>query len=76
MEKGTQNILIITESTSYIVTSMAQQLAELGYATIQVKPDADEISRVKDSLSTILVYVNEAVLENVPMLVYIKDRLM
>lgn len=74
MEKGTQNILIITESTSYIVTSMAQQLAELGYATIQVKPDADEISRVKDSLSTILVYVNEAVLENVPMLVYIKDR--
>ena len=64
MEKSVQNILVVSESTSYIITSIAQQLEELKYHTIKVNSDADEINKVKESLSAMLVYVDEVVLEN------------
>lgn len=74
MEKNVQNILVVSESTSYIITSIAQQLADLGYQAIKVNSDADEINKIKESLSAVLVYVDEVVLENMQTLVYLKDR--
>ncbi|MDD6811158.1 MAG: response regulator [Lachnospiraceae bacterium] len=74
IENISHNILLISDSTSYIITSIAQQLEELKYHVFKVDSDADKLSKIKDSLSAAIIYVEDVLLEDIQALVYIKDR--
>ncbi len=68
------NILIVTETQSYLVTSLQTKLEELGYSVHIVSADTDKISKIEERLSAILIYGDESLMEKQQALIYIKDK--
>lgn len=69
-----QNILLITENVTYLMTSVQKKLEEASYNLIIVKPDMDEISKVKEDISTVLLYADADFMCKPQVLIYIKDK--
>lgn len=68
------NVLIVVETPSYLVTSLQGKLEELEYSVQIVGADTDAISRIKDTLSAILIYADEKLIERQQALIYLKDK--
>lgn len=66
------NILLISETESFIVSSLVKQMEELKYQVIQTGASPDEIGRIKDKIQGVLLYAEELSAEG---LIYIKDRI-
>lgn len=65
------NILLVSESKSFIVSSLMNQLEEQEHNVIQTTNDPSEIGKIKDDLQLVLIYVEELVMEG---LIYLKDK--
>jgi len=52
-----QNILVVSETKSYLVLSVEEQLRKLEYNMIEVEAKIEAISEVKESIDAILLYV-------------------
>lgn len=75
METRTQKrILIVTETQGYLMLSLKEKLEEAGYAVMSVKADIDEISKMQDKLSALLIYADETLAEKTQALIYLKDQ--
>ena len=65
------NVLLVSESKSFMVASLTQQLEEVGHNVIQTINNPNEIGKIKDEIQLVLLYVEELVVEG---LVYLKDK--
>ena len=69
-----KKMLIITETQGYLMLSLKEKLEEEGYVVIIVKADIDEISRMQEKLSVVLIYGDETLAEKTQALIYVKDQ--
>ena len=69
-----QNILIYTDSRSYITISLEQNLTELGYKVISVGTKVDEIEAVESKISAIIIYADSELLEKKQALTFLRDK--
>lgn len=68
------NILVVTETKSYIVLSIEEQLKKLDYKITQVRADVDEISAVKEPMDAIILYIDDALEGNQSSLIFLRDK--
>lgn len=69
-----QNILLISNTQSYLNISIKDRLKELSYEVIMTKGDTDEVSKIKQDISAVLLFVDEEMIANQQILIYLKDR--
>lgn len=75
MEKITEKrMLIITETQGYLMLSLKEKLEEEGYVVMIVKADIDEISKMQEKLSVVLIYGDETLADKTQALIYLKDQ--
>lgn len=68
------NILVVTETKSYIVLSIEEQLKKLDYKITQVRADIDEISAIKEPMDAIVLYIDDALEGNQASLIFLRDK--
>ena len=68
------NILVVTETKSYIVLSIEEQLKKLDYKITQVRADIDEISAVKEPMDAIILYIDDELEGNQSSLIFLRDK--
>ena len=68
------NILVVTETNSYLVLSIEEQLKKSGYQIKQVHAEVEEISAIKDPMDAILLYADEEMEGNQASLIFLRDK--
>ena len=68
------NILVVSETKSYLVTSIEEQLKKLEYDIVKAEPDIDIISNIKKSIDAVLLYVEPELLEEQQALIFLRDK--
>lgn len=68
------NILVVSETKSYLVTSIEEQLKKLEYEIVKAEPDIDTISNIKKSIDAVLLYVEPELLEEQQALIFLRDK--
>lgn len=69
-----QNVMIISEVSSYLVVSLKEHLDGPDYKVVIAKADVDAISRFEEPISVIILYTDEHMGEQLQALNYIKDK--
>lgn len=67
-------LLFISNMQSYFNITIANQLKENGYEILETVADTDEVNKVKDTISSILIFVDEEMIERQQDLIFIKDK--
>lgn len=68
------NILVVSETRSYLVMSVEEQLKKMDYNMIEVEAKINAISDVKESIDAILLYVEPELNEDTTSLVFLRDK--
>lgn len=68
-----QNVILIMNTQSYIITSVKTQLEEK-YHVIQIEAEIEQLQSIKDSVDAIVIYAEESLMERQQFLVFMKDR--
>ena len=69
-----QNILLVVDTPSYLVVQLEEKLQTAQYNVITVAPDVNVIHGVKEEVSAILIYADEALMANPACLPFLKDK--
>lgn len=69
-----ENILIIAEAEGILLVSLKEKMKDMGYSFLFAKADVNEISKVTEPLSGILIYTDEDMAGKQQPLHYIKDK--
>lgn len=67
------NILVVTDTKSYLVLSIEEQLKKIDYQIIQVRADVDELSAVQEPVDAVLLYAEEME-GNHAALIFLRDK--
>lgn len=70
------NILIISSTKSFIIASVTEQLQSKEHTVFQANNDLGEIEAVKDKIQALILYVDEDLISEMKLLVYLKDRVL
>lgn len=68
-----ENVLLVTENSSYLVMSLKNKLDEAGYNVITSSINTDELSRIKTEIHAIFVFGDEDLVEDKQGMIYLKD---
>ena len=68
------NILIYSDSRSYLTISLENHLIELGYNLINVGTKVNEIDDVKDKIDAIVIYADSELVKKMEALVFLRDK--
>ncbi|MDR1693085.1 MAG: response regulator [Oscillospiraceae bacterium] len=68
------HILIVSQTESFLLTSIIKRLSDEGYTISPVLADIEAINAVKGPLSGTLIYADENLLEQNQALTFLKDR--
>ena len=68
------NILLVSESKSFIISSVIEQLEGHRHKLLQPGNNPSEIGKIKEELNGILMIVDEKLMKEMKLLVYLKDR--
>lgn len=74
-EEKRQTILMVTNSHNFVAIPMTEQLEE-SYVVITVKPQIQEVQRVRERVDLVLLFSDESFSRSESVLVYLKDWLM
>lgn len=66
-----EKVLLVSETKSFIVTSLTQQLNSYGYEVLLSNNNPNELAKIKEKVRLILIYAEEMDMEGA---VYIKDK--
>ncbi len=69
-------IMLMGDISSFLGNAISSNLKTSGYETVFVKADVDEVNRVKEDVSVIILYLGDFVEKNSEVLFYIKDLCM
>lgn len=67
-------ILIVSEATGYLVTSLQKKLEEAGDEVILCPADPDDLSKAPDGIDLVFVFADERLVEQHKGLTYLKDK--
>lgn len=70
-EKG--NILMLANTSSYLVTSIKDVLHESGLNIVTLDSKQDGIKKIEEDIQSVLIYADESVIERNDLIVFIKD---
>ena len=73
MQDG-KKLLLIGEQKNYLLLSIREQLDNSELDTVLVSANIESVSRVTDDIKGLLLYAEESILKDQPLLGYIKDR--
>lgn len=68
------NILVVSESKSYLVMSVEEQLKKKDYNMIEVGADVKEMNDIKEDIAAILLYVEPEMRKDMTSLVFLRDK--
>lgn len=68
------NIVILSETQGFLLTSLQEHLETSGCTVTVVGASVDKMSKVPHPVSIVLIYASEELLENQQALIYIRDR--
>lgn len=68
------NILVVSETKSYLVMSVEEQLKKMDYNMIEAPATIDGFSEVKDEIAAILLYAEPELADDRPALIFLRDR--
>lgn len=69
------NILIVSQTKSYLLTAIEEQLKGLEeYQVVKTQADIDEISVIKEPQDAILLYVDSDLLKEQKSLIFLRDK--
>ncbi|MDR1735891.1 MAG: response regulator [Oscillospiraceae bacterium] len=69
-----QRILIVTETERFLLRSIKEKFENASYRVSVVRADTDAINQIKDTVRGVLIYADEALLEQQLALNFLKDR--
>lgn len=69
------NIVFVSQTTSFIISSLIQQLEEQGHSVLKVGSDMSEVERLKELPQVFLIHADENLVVDMKLLVYLKDRI-
>ena len=69
-----ENILIISDTQSYLLVSLQKKFEEAEYNIINAKADLEELSKIKEQSDAIFIFADEQLLEKKNVLIYLKDK--
>ena len=67
-------LLFISNAQSYFNITIANQLKDADYEILETVADTDEVNKVKDTISAMLIFVDEEMIEHQQELIFIKDK--
>ena len=68
------NILIYSDSRTYLTISLENHLMELGYDIINVGTKVNDIDEIKDNIDAIVIYSDSELLKKMEALVFLRDK--
>ncbi|MBQ8278935.1 MAG: response regulator [Roseburia sp.] len=68
------NILVVSETKSYLVTSIEEQLKKLEYEIVKTEADITAISNIKQQIDAIVLYVEPELIEEQQALIFLRDK--
>ncbi len=68
------DVLLVSNDQSYLNISIREKLNELKYQVTMSKGDPDEVSKIKEDICAIVLFVNEEMIHNQSILIYLKDK--
>ena len=68
------NILLISENKSFIIASLIDQLEGKQHKVLQSYNNPSEIGKLKEEINTIIISMDDKLINEMKLLVYIKDR--
>lgn len=68
------NILVVSETKSYLINSIEEQLKKLHYEITRAEADIEQISSIKKAIDAVLLYVDAELLEEQKALIFLRDR--
>lgn len=69
-----QNVLIVSEAQSYLLSSLQSKLEEMGCKVTSTHADPDVVSKIDENIDLMFIFVDEAILEKHHGLIYLKDK--
>ena len=66
--------MLIAEGQGYLSRSVQEQLMELDYNVILVKPDIDEINKVTEPISGVIIYADNNIRQHQKVWIFVKDK--
>ncbi|MBE5950665.1 MAG: response regulator [Lachnospiraceae bacterium] len=67
-------LLFISNTQSYFNITIANQLKEAEYEILETTADTDEVNKIKDTISSLLIFVDEEMTGHQQELIFIKDK--
>jgi len=67
-------ILLISNVQSYFNITIGNQLKAADYDVVEAKAETNEISKIRDTISALLLFVDEQMIEHQQNLIFIKDK--
>lgn len=67
-------LLFISNAQSYFNITIANQLKDADYEILETVADTDEVNKIKDAISSMLIFVDEEMIEHQQELIFIKDK--
>lgn len=67
-------ILLISNAQSYFNITIGNQLKAAEYDVVEAKAETNEISKIRDTISALLLFVDEEMIERQQNLIFIKDK--
>lgn len=67
-------ILLISNVQSYFNITIGNQLKAAEYEVVEAKAETNEISKIRENISTLLLFVDEEMIERQQNLIFIKDK--
>jgi len=68
------NILMISEVKNFIVTSLSEHIEKEKNKVYFVNSDLDEIEKIKEEMHAFFICIENALVKNTDLLVYLKDK--
>ena len=74
-ENGKENILLVANTSSYLVTSMKTVLEEHGLNVVALDSKQEGIRNITEPISSVLIYADSSVMERDDLIIYVRDFL-
>ena len=68
------NILLVAENKSFIVNSLVKKLEDCQHRVLHEGSNPSEIGKIKEEINAILLYIDENLVQEMKLFVYLKDK--
>lgn len=71
---GVQSVMIVSNGQGMMVSSLKSKMTEAGYFAQIVEGSVKEVTKIESTPSSVVIYADEFLAENMQVLIYLRDR--